>query len=199
MKIIKLEHLTSIQLGKITDAHGTVVYPTDTIYGIGCNALDNEAVKKVYEIKGRDYSRQCSVICPSLAAIDSLVILDGRAKEIVSRLLPGPYTFVAKAREIIPFQKDTIAFRIPEGRFTEIVSELGAYFITTSANLSGQPPAVSFKEVNMGILQKVDLSVDGGACKYAAPSTIIDLEKMCVLRKGASKPEHEEILGRFER
>ena len=194
MKLIKLEKLTESELSAIVASHGMVIYPTDTLYGIGCDAADSRAVQKVYDLKGRDYSKPCSVICPGLDAIDQSVKLTPEAKKLVSQLIPGPYTFVAKARMSLPFQSETIAFRIPEGRFAEIVAQLGIHFISTSANLSGQSAVSRFNELSMSLMQKADLSVDGGECKYAGPSTIIDLEKMKILRKGAYNPAHAAVL-----
>ncbi len=172
MRIIKFAEFERMNYKKIL-LNRVIVYPTDTIYGIGCNAEKKELVARVFEIKQRDKSKPVSVIAPSKEWILKNLEV---SKELVDKYLPGPYTIVAKKKTaILPhIDEDSLGVRIPKHKISELVAQISAPFVTTSANLSGQPPANSVGELPKEILNQVDLVIDGG--KLAGkPSTIIDV------------------------
>jgi len=131
------------------------IYPTDTIYGIGCNALSKDAVNKIREIKGRD-NKPFSVIAPSIEWIQDNLVVDCD----LSKYLPGPYTIILKKKnpEFLQHvsEAETLGVRIPKNSFTKIIQEAGAPFITTSVNLSGKPFALTLNEIPKEIKNKVD-------------------------------------------
>lgn len=171
-------------------AEGKVVlYPTDTVYGIGCDATNELAVKRIYAIKGREGQKPLSVIMDGIAMIEYYCEVDDKQIITLKRYLPGPYTFILRLKRMIAASPtDRIGVRLPAHPFArEVVRKLGRPIVTTSANLSGQHEPTEFKMVNASIVNAVDLVVDGGPTKYAEPSTVIDLISKKVLRKGAGK------------
>lgn len=155
MKIVDREYVESnkdeilgaIQGGKI------LIYPTDTIYGLGCNALLEELVGRIREIKHRE-TKPFSVIAPSKEWIIENCIV---SQDIVDQYLPGPYTLILNKRS-----GGTLGVRIPKHWFTAIVEEAGVPFITTSVNLSGEPHMNKLEDVSQEILAKVDYVVYEG-------------------------------------
>jgi len=148
------------------------IYPTDTIYGIGCNALNELSVEKIKEIKGRDRNKPLSIIAPGIDWVKKHCIVDVNLK----KYLPGPYTIILKKKDpkflIHVSNVDTIGIRIPNSKFSKNVAEAGVPFITTSVNFSGEPFAKSVKEVAKEILTKVDRVIDGGVLG-GSPSTLV--------------------------
>ncbi len=168
-------------------AGGTVAYPTDTLYGIGCDATNAEAVKKLRKLKQRDSEKPLSILVSDFAALCSYCNLTSEQEKIVQELLPGPYTFILPLKKHLPVSKTLeIGIRVPEHAFMRAVSkQLNIPIVTTSANLSGEKDAAELSGIAREILSGCDLAIDGGKCKYAQASTVIDLIRMKVLRKGA--------------
>ncbi|MCP3686601.1 MAG: threonylcarbamoyl-AMP synthase [bacterium] len=181
-KLQKEQFLAEIEEGAV------FIYPTDTIYGIGCNALNLNAAKKVREIKER-HSLPFSVIAPSKKWIYDNCIVTGDAVKWVEKL-PGPYTliFELKDKELFPKEVNsgmgTIGVRIPSHWFSEMVAELGFPVVTTSANITGEEFMTSIDDLNDKIKNKVDFSVYEGE-KKGRPSTIVKLieEKIEVIKR----------------
>lgn len=150
------------------------IYPTDTIYGIGCNALDNNAVSKIRQIKKRD-NKPFSVIAPDKKwIIDNCII-----KEKELNIIPGHYTFVLKTKNNIVSSKvnpetDLLGIRIPKHWFSNIVSELNIPIVTTSVNISGQEHMSCLENLENEIKNKVDFIIYEGK-KQGRPSTIIKI------------------------
>lgn len=147
------------------------IYPTDTIYGLGCNALDEAAVNRIKNIKKRDADKPLSVIAPSKKWIRDNCILDFN----LDKYLPGPYTLILKKKDknfLSYLSSDTIGIRIPANEFTKKIQESGVPFITTSVNLSGEKLANSISEISDEILNKVDIVIDSGTLT-GKPSTLV--------------------------
>lgn len=168
-KNLKKEIKKAIEDGKI------FIYPTDTIYGIGCNAQNEKAVKKIREIKKRD-EKPFSVIAPSKKGIKENFIIDKKTEEDVKKYLQGPYTPLLKKKNPSFFQwissNERIGIRIPKHDFTEIIKKNEIPFVITSVNLSGEPFAKSIKEVKKEILDKVEYIIEAGELN-GSPSTLI--------------------------
>ncbi len=156
------------------------IHPTDTIYGIGCNAIDNKAVKKIREIKQR-YTNPFSVIAPGKKWIYDNCEIKGKAQEWIEKL-PGPYTLILKLKNkncIAPnvnTDLDTLGVRIPNHWFSGAVKELGLPIVTTSANITGGDFMTSLDNLDSKIKSKIDFIVYEGE-KQGRPSKIIDLTK----------------------
>jgi L-threonylcarbamoyladenylate synthase len=152
-----------------------IICGTDTLYGLCANALDQEAVKKVYELKKRDPNKPISIFLKDKEDIEKYAYINDISKKIIDKFLPGPLTIILKKKEIIPdiVSKEYIGIRIPDSK---IIRELAVVPLTaTSANLSGEEPPTSADEINEELKEKVHLIIDTGVCKYKTPSTIIKI------------------------
>ncbi len=162
---------------KLKENSPIFIYPTDTIYGIGCNALSKEAVEKVRIAKQRT-KNPFSVIAPSKDWIMENCIVDDSGKEWLKKL-PGPYTLIFKikkkcvAENVAPGLK-TLGVRIPDHWFSDFVKELKIPIITTSANKSSEDFMTSLENLDMDIKGKIDFIIYEGE-KIGRPSKIIDL------------------------
>ncbi len=150
------ELIENIKAGKI------FIYPTDTIYGIGCDATNIRAVERIKEIKSRDKDKPLSVIAPSINWIKENCIID---KELdINKYLPGAYTLILKKKNPDFLRhvsnSDTIGIRIPYCDFIKQIQKANVPFITTSVNLSGEPFASSIKEISEEIINKVDIVIE---------------------------------------
>ncbi len=159
-------HTKSILSGKI------FIYPTDTIYGLGCNAEDEQAVEKIKQIKTRDRDKPLSIIAPSKEWIKQNCIVEVE----LDKYLPGPYTLILKKKnpnflnQVSP--TEYIGIRIPACSFSNQVKQAKVPFITTSVNLSGEAFVTSIKEIPKQILEKADIVIDEGKLN-GRPSTLI--------------------------
>jgi len=161
----------------LIENHIVFIYPTDTIYGIGCNATNKEAVEKIREIKQRK-TNPFSVIAPSKEWIDENFIVNDNAKDWIKRL-PGPYTLILKIKKQCVADNvapgiDTLGIRIPDHWLSNIVNEIGIPIVTTSANKSGNDPMTSLDDLDSDIKSRVDFIVYEGI-KKGQSSKIIDL------------------------
>jgi len=156
------------------------IYPTDTIYGIGCDATNFQAVKKVREAKER-YTRPFSVIAPSKEWIKENCVVDKKIEQWVEKL-PGPYTLILKLKVkdcIAPnvnSDMDTVGIRIPKHWVVQELKKLNVPIVTTSANVIGEAFMTSIDDLNKKIKEKVDFIIYEGQIK-GTPSQIIDLTK----------------------
>jgi len=147
------------------------IYPTDTIYGIGCNALNKKSVERIREIKRRD-KKPFSVIAPSLGWIKENCIVDMP----LEKYLPGPYTLILKKQEkdflLHVSDSETLGVRIPDNSFTMEIQKSGVPFVTTSVNFSGEKPANKIEEIPEEIIKEVDMVFNAGELT-GKPSTLI--------------------------
>lgn len=150
------------------------IYPTDTLYGLGCDATNEEAVNKVKEIKSRDRDKPLSIIAPNINWILKNFIT---TEEEIKKYLPGPYTLLLKKKEINFLNwispNDRIGIRIPANNFTKNIQESEVPFVTTSVNLSGEPFALKIEEIKKEILEKVDYIIESEEKLSGKPSTLI--------------------------
>ena len=166
---------------------GVMVYPTDTVYGIGADATSPEAVAKVLEIKGIGEKKPLSVMMSDLGMIEYYCETGVWEDIILRKYLPGPYTFIVKkTKYLAASEKDTLGIRIPDSEFCQaLCRKLGRPLVTTSANISGKPAPVRLEDVDGAVMDAVDIAIDGGQTKYGAQSTIIDLVERKMLRQGS--------------
>ena len=166
---VRKELIEAIKAGKI------FIYPTDTLYGIGCNAENEENVEKIRKIKQRDGKKPLSIIAPSMSWIATHVT---NAFPNYLEKLPGPYTLLMtkKDKKWLSHVSETekIGIRIPQHVFTKLTHAANVPFITTSVNFAGKAFATSIEEIPKSIISKVDYVIDAGPI-HTKPSTIIDL------------------------
>jgi len=180
-----------LEIVKILEGGGIVAYPTDTIYGIGCDIYSKKGLEKIQQIKGRDKNKPLSFICSDLAHISQFAKVPNYAYRIMKRLLPGPYTFILDASSEVPRmlmpKRKTVGIRVPDNAIVlSIVKELGHPLITTSANFSGEDVISDPFEIERIMGKQLDAVINGGRLS-GEPSTVIDLTGNApeIIRKGA--------------
>jgi L-threonylcarbamoyladenylate synthase len=195
MKIIKVDGTNPesniIKIARRAMKKGSIIiYPTDTVYGIGVNVFDEDAILKVFSIKKRPINKPLSVCISRIEDIKLVAQMDSMTESIVRKILPGPYTIILKKNEnissLLTAGSDNIGIRIPDNN---LCRELSRDFpiTSTSANLSGYDIPESVEEVLNQLGSSVDIVMDAGICKHGIPSTVIDMTVYPpkVLRDGA--------------
>lgn len=198
---------TAADLGARLAAGAVLAYPTETFYGLGCNPRDPAAVTRIVLLKGRPAGRPLPLIAATPGAARSLVRLDPTAKHLWERLTrrfwPGPLTVVALAAPGLAAGVlaggDAVGVRVSSsGTARRVAGLCGGAIVATSANLSGQRPALSAADVEARLGAGVDLVIDGGTCAGGPPSTVVEIHRgrWRVLRPGAiDAAAVQEVLG----
>lgn len=180
---------------------GLIAFPTDTVYGLGTNALRREGFRRIYALKGRDPRKPLPVLVESLARAEALAHLDPRARALARAFWPGPLTLVLKTKALgrRASGADTIGLRVPDhAGVRALIRAAGAPLAATSANRSRHPECRSAEEVASALGKDIDFILDGGTL-HGTPSTVVDLTgpEAGILRWG-QLPEREiwEVLKR---
>lgn len=185
----------------------TVIFPTETVYGLGANALDEEAAAKIYQAKGRPSDNPLLVHIADKEDVYGLVEnIDGRAKILMDKFWPGPLTIVFKKKDIIPARTsgglDTVAIRMPSDQVArDLIRQAGVPIAAPSANISGRPSPTKPEHIIREMDGRVDGILVGGPCNYGVESTIVDLsgDVAMVLRPGSITLEMlGEVLGQVD-
>lgn len=174
---------------------GVVIYPTDTLYGLGADAFSSKAVEKIYAIKERDDGKPIHAIVSDLGMANEYGIVDARVRRLASELPTGKITFIVPKRVGvtggIAKGLKTFGFRVPDHQFClSLVRAFGKPITATSANASGYPPQNSLGPIfiqlgrNVGL---IDVAINGGDLPALKPSTVIDCtgKEVKILREGA--------------
>ncbi|MEM2936312.1 MAG: L-threonylcarbamoyladenylate synthase [Candidatus Bathyarchaeia archaeon] len=167
-----------IEAADIIRGGGLVIYPTETCYGLGANALNESAVKRVFVIKKRDLDKPISIIVADLEMWEKCAYINEAAKRLIKKFLPGPLTIVLKKRDVIPdvVSVRSIAARIPSHPIALLlVKEAGVPITATSANISDRPPLYSAQKAFATFKKDVDLILDAGRLPKRRPSMVVDL------------------------
>lgn len=185
----------------------TVIFPTETVYGLGANALDEDAAIKIYQAKGRPSDNPLLVhVADKEDVYDLVENVDDRAKLLMDKFWPGPLTIVFKKKAIIPDRTsgglDTVAIRMPSDQVArDLIRQAGVPIAAPSANISGRPSPTKPEHIIRDMDGRVDGILVGGPCDYGVESTIIDLSEdlAMVLRPGSITLEMlGEVLGRVD-
>ncbi len=177
-------------------AGGILALPTDTVYGVGVDAFNAEAVQKLYTLKGRPEDKPIPLVLGTVADVEQVAQnLPGFFFHLTERFWPGGLTIVVEAKNLLPILTaggDTVGIRIPNhALLLEILQEFGGAMAITSANLSGALPATSVEEIGAELRNKIDLFVDGGKTPGPVPSTVYDISVSppCIRRPGVISAE----------
>ena len=179
---------------EIIENGGVIIFPTDTVYGIGCNPYDTNAVKKIYEIKSREKIKSLPVLASSIQIVKQISIIDEFTEKIIKKYWPGPLTLILKLKDKNLKKslnlEDKIAVRIPNSVCTLKLLNKCNLLVGTSANVSGDSSFTDPQEC-MKNVKNYDVFVDGGTITSKGESTIIEIEneKIQVIREGALKKE----------
>ncbi|PWB51704.1 MAG: threonylcarbamoyl-AMP synthase [Candidatus Methanoperedenaceae archaeon] len=182
---------------EIIKKNGIVIYPTETVYGIGANIFSTAALEKVFAIKKRDKDKPVSVAVSDFKMMEGLVYIGEKEKRFIEKFLPGPVTVLLKKKKIVNDMltsgSELVGIRFPAHKTTIKLIELAGVPITsTSANFSGEAPPRRVDEIKIS----ADYIIDGGEC-LGEPSTVVDLVNMKIIRKGAKFDEVKTFLEIF--
>jgi|BarGraIncu00222A_1022003.scaffolds.fasta_scaffold81686_1 L-threonylcarbamoyladenylate synthase len=195
MKIIVIDGTEpepdKIEIARMAMKQGSIiVYPTDTVYGIGSNIFDEKSLLKVFSIKKRSKNKPLSICLSRVEDIKTVAHIDSETEKIIQKILPGPYTIILKKKDnvspLLTSGTDTVGIRIPDSR---VCNDLARDFpiTSTSANISGYDVPESAEEVLKQLGSSVDIILDAGICKHGIPSTVIDMTVYPpkIIREGA--------------
>lgn len=182
----------------------TVIFPTETVYGLGANALDEQAVKKIYEAKGRPSDNPLIVHIYKKEEVYELAKdISKKAEDVMQKFWPGPITLILNKKNIVPYKTsgglDTVAIRMPSHKIArEIIRMAGIPIAAPSANISGRPSPTKAEHVYEEMNERVDGIVLGGDCDFGLESTVVDFtsEIPMILRPGSiTKEDLEKVIG----
>lgn len=206
-KILSTSEYDISLAGKMIAQGGLVAFPTETVYGLGANALDDEAVKSIYAAKGRPSDNPLIVHVSDKADIAPLVKeITPKAQALIDKFFPAPLTIILpkseKIGKVVSGGLDTVAVRMPENETARrLIKASGCPVAAPSANTSGLPSPTKAKYVIDDMSGKIDAIIDGGDCAFGVESTVITLatETPTILRPGAVTREMiEEVIGRVD-
>lgn len=182
----------------------TVIFPTETVYGLGANAMDEDAAKKIYLAKGRPSDNPLIVHISDIEEVDKIALEVGeKAKKAMENFWPGPLTIILKKKEIVPNVTSgglsTVAIRMPSNKIANaLIRESKTQIAAPSANISGRPSPTKAEHVVKEMSGRVSGIIMGGDCDFGLESTVVDFsdDKPMILRPGSiTKEMLEEVLG----
>lgn len=178
--------------GEIIKSGGLVAFPTETVYGLGGNALNKDASEKIYAAKGRPSDNPLIVHIADMESLDKIVNkIPEKARMLAEAFWPGPLTMIFEKTDAVPYETtgglDTVAVRMPEHKAAlEFIRHSGGYIAAPSANLSGRPSPTTAAHVKTDMDTRIPMIIDGGSVGIGVESTIVDLtgEVPMLLRPG---------------
>jgi tRNA threonylcarbamoyl adenosine modification protein (Sua5/YciO/YrdC/YwlC family) len=179
---------------EIVEKGGVIGYPTDTVYGLGCDLMSKQAIERLYQIKAMPREKSLAFICPDLADIARYAIVENAAYRVLRRCLPGPYCFILTATREVPkmllTKQKTVGIRVPDHAVAQaLVRELGRPLISTTADPPGEGPLIDPWEIDErfpGLELVIDADTGG-----SVPTTVVDLSQgeIRIIREGAGPIE----------
>lgn len=160
---------------------GIVVFPTETVYGIGTNAFNENAVRKLYDIKERPLNKPISLLVSDIEMAKKITTdITELEYKIMGKFFPGPLTLVLKKKDIIPdivtSNFNTVGIRIPDNQIArKLIEYSGCPIATTSFNISGKPSSDDLNDSSINFENDVDYFIDGGKCKIGVASTVVQI------------------------
>lgn len=180
------------EAGKILQDGGLVAFPTETVYGLGGNALDEQAAEKIYAAKGRPSDNPLIIHIAELDALHKIVTeVPEKAKMLANAFWPGPLTMIFPKKETVPYGTtgglETVAVRMPNHPLAlALIRSAGGYVAAPSANTSGRPSPTLAEHVEEDMMGRIDMILDGGPVGIGLESTIVDFTEdvPVILRPG---------------
>ncbi len=178
---------------EILQAGGVIIYPTDTVYGLGCSVEDKNAIEKIYLIKRQRQDKPFSFVCADLTHISEYAHVSNAAFKLMKRLIPGPYTFILPAArmkqlpKILVSKRRTVGIRVPNSPITlALVRSLGHPILSTSVTTDDGQILNNPEDIVRHFRNRVELIIDGGIL-LSDPSTVVDLtsDTPVIVREGA--------------
>lgn len=175
---------------------GIIIFPTDTVYGIGCNCFSEKAIQKLFKIKERNYKKPINVLTNNIEKIQKVAKnISIKQEELINKYMPGALTMILDKKEGVPdlltSNLETIGVRIPNNKIAlEILKNFDLPLATTSVNISGNNPGIEIEDFIEEFTNKVDIIIDGGKSQIGIASTIISINNdnnINILRQGSIK------------
>lgn len=197
------------KIGRELKSGKIIIYPTDTVYGIGGIITNEETIKNIYKAKTRSFSSPLIALVSDGKKVEELAYIDEENKEKVEKLMrefwPGGLTIILRKKDIVPpimiSNGDTVGVRMPNHEMAlKIIESAGGILPTTSANISGEATPRSYDELSEEFKKRVDIIIDGGRSPIGTASTIIDMSKTSIkiLREGSITQEQiEKVIGKI--
>lgn len=207
--VFSSENLNLELIKEKVKAGSIVIYPTDTVYGVGADIFSLAGIERIYAAKERNFTSPLIALISDRKYVEEIAYIDEENRDKVQALMenfwPGGLTIILRKKDVVPgimvSNGETVGVRIPNHKISmEIIESVGGIMPTTSANISGEKTPRSFQELSQVFKERVDILVDGGASPLGTESTIIDMSKNTpkILREGSiSKSEIEKVIGKF--
>lgn len=207
--VFSSENLNLELIKEKVKAGSIVIYPTDTVYGVGADIFSLAGIEKIYAAKERNFTSPLIALISDRKYVEEIAYIDEENRDRVQALMenfwPGGLTIILRKKDVVPgimvSNGETVGVRIPNHKISmEIIESVGGIMPTTSANISGEKTPRSFEELSQVFKERVDILIDGGASPLGTESTIIDMSKNIpkILREGSiSKSEIEKVIGKF--
>lgn len=190
MRVLKATPKNIVKASSIVKEGGLVVYPTDTVYGLGCDPFHIKAVKRIFRVKGKR-EKPLPILSCSAMDVKKIAELPEMAEDIVNKFWPGPLTLVLPKKPAIPdivtCNLKSVGVRVPKHRVAlELICSSNRFLVGTSANKTGTKPPRTAQEAIRQMGETVDVVLDGGVTCFGRPSTVLDLTsgKPKILRIG---------------
>lgn len=190
MRILKATEHNILTASRIVAGGGLVVYPTDTVYGLGCDPFNIEAIARLLKVKG-ERDKPLPMLASDIESVRKIGFLSERARGIATRFWPGPLTLVVPKKTLLPdivtCNLDSVGVRIPQHNVAlRLISLSNGLLVGTSANKTGKKPPRTAQEAAEQLGVEVNLILDGGLAPLGVPSTVVDLtrERPRILREG---------------
>ena len=216
MKQINLDLNNREIIDKVTDtasevlkSGGVIIYPTDTIYGIGANAFNEKAIKNIKNIKNRNNEKPLLIFVKDIKTARRIACIDSKVQKILENIWPGPITVILRKKDIVPYSltggMETIAMRIPKSKFIiRLLEKVNFPIIATSANISGENNLFSAEEIIQKFSKRKlcpDLFINIGKIENTQASTIVDLTTPTpkIIRMGiVGKEKMKDFFNKFD-
>ena len=190
MRILKATRNNILVASRIVRKGGLVVYPTETVYGLGCDPFNIEAVKRVFKVKG-ERRKPLPILASNINHVEKIAYISKEGKKIAKNFWPGPLTLVFPKKLVLPdivtCNLDSVGVRIPKHDVAlQLINSSDGLLIGTSANRTGEKPPRTVQEATQRLKEEVDVILDGGPTTLGKPSTVADLtsKKPRILREG---------------
>jgi len=165
-------------LGQLSSGR-LIVYPTETVYGLGCDPFDETAVKRAYMAKRRPFDMPMTIAVKDLAMMEEYAVMDGRARRVAERFLPGPVTLILPRKgsvpDILTASSEEIGIRIPDDPVAMSIIDAFGPILATSANVHSHKNPLTCQDAIADLGQAASVYIDGGPTRYGRPSTIVQL------------------------
>ncbi|MCD6530594.1 threonylcarbamoyl-AMP synthase [Candidatus Bathyarchaeota archaeon] len=191
--VLKISEESILKAAELVKSGGIVVYPTDTVYGLGCDPHNAEAVRRLIRVKG-ERRKPLPILASDLDAATRIADFSREAELLAGRFWPGPLTLVLKGRGVLPLEVtcglNTVGVRVPDhAAALKLIRLCGGILVGTSANKTGAEPSRSVQAAFKQLGSEVDLYLDGGVSRIGVSSTVLDLTsgEPKVLREGPVK------------